>query len=99
MVFYIEYGCSISHEHLIIEADNYECAEQYAEGAARDVYWSYACNCLYEEDYGSCAEEEVNELSYEEMFYDIFWLVELYDDINVTHKEAFKDQEWIPYEV
>lgn len=99
MLFYIEYGCSISQEHLIIETENHECAEQYAEAAAVDVYWSYDCNYLHEEDYDSCTEEEINEFEYEKMIFDIFWLVELYDETNEVHKEAFEEQGRIPYEV
>lgn len=99
MLFYIEYGCSISQEHLIVETKNYERADQYAEAAAIDVYWSYDCNYLHEEDYDSCIEEEINEAEYEEMISDIFWLVELYDETNEVHKEAFEEQGRIPYEV
>ena len=39
MLFYIEYGCSVSHERLIVDADNFEKADEYTERAAQDKYY------------------------------------------------------------
>ena len=99
MLFYIEYGCSISRERLIVDAENYERADQYAEASAQDVYWSYDCNYLSDEDCEEYSEEEANELEYQDMLYDIFWIVEPYDDKNEDHKETMQEQNNIPFEV
>lgn len=104
MLFYIEYGCSVSHERLIIEADNFDKADEYAERAAQDVYYSYDCNYLSDEDYGyfedeGMTEEEISEQEYSDMLNDIYWIVEPYDPKNEDHLEAMKEQDEIPYEV
>ena len=104
MLFYIEYGCSVSHERLIVEADNFDKADEYAERAAQDVYYSYDCNYLSDEDYGcfedgGMTEEEISEQEYSDMLNDIYWVVEPYDLKNEDHLEAMKEQDEIPYEV
>jgi hypothetical protein len=99
MLFYIEYGCSISNEHLVVDADNYDRADQYAEASAQDVYWSYDCNYMCDEDYEDCTEDEVSEIEYQDMLYDIHWLVEPYDETNENHKDAMHEQSGIPFEI
>lgn len=104
MLFYIEYGCSVSHEQLIVEADNFDKADEYAERAAQDVYYSYDCNYLSDEDYEyfedeDMTEEEISEQEYSDMLNDIYWVVEPYDSKNEDHLEAMKEQDEIPYEV
>ena len=99
MLFYIEYGCSISHERLIVDAESYERADQYAEASAQDVYWSYDCNYLCDEDCDNYTEEEISELEYQDMLYDLHWLVEPYDGGNEDHKEALHEQQGVPFEI
>lgn len=104
MLFYIEYGCSVSHEQLIIKADNFEKADEYAERAAQDVYYSYDCNYLDDEDYGyfedeGMAEEEISEQEYSDMLNDIYWVVEPFNEENEEHLDALKEQGGTPYEV
>ena len=99
MLYYIEYGCSISHERLVVDADSYERVDQYAEASAQDVYWSYDCNYMCDEDYEDCTEDEVNELEYQDMLHDIHWLVEPYDEKNENHKDAMHEQNGIPFEI
>ena len=99
MLFYIEYGCSVSHERLIVDAESYDRADQYAEASAQDVYWSYDCNYLSDEDCGNYTEEEINELEYQDMLYDLHWLVEPYDEKNEDHKEVLHEQQEIPFEI
>jgi hypothetical protein len=99
MLFYIEYGCSVSHERLIVDAENYERADQYAEASAQDVYWSYDYNYLNDEDCEGYSEEEASELEYQDMLYDIYWIVESYDDRNEDHKETMQEQGNLPFEV
>ena len=99
MLYYIEYGCSISHERLVVDADSYERADQYAEASAQDVYWSYDCNYMCDEDYEDYTEDEVNELEYQDMLHDIHWLVEPYDEKNEDHKDAMREQNGVPFEI
>lgn len=99
MLFFIEYGCSICHERLIVDADTYERADEYAEQSAQEVYYSYDCNYSSDDDYESYTEEEINEMEYLDMLYDIDWLVEPYDEKNEDHIEALKEQNGVPFEV
>lgn len=99
MLYYIEYGCSVSHERLIVDADSYERADQYAEASAQDVYWSYDCNYMCDEDCEDYTEDEVNELEYQDMLYDIHWLAEPYDEKNEDHKDAMREQNGVPFEI
>ena len=104
MLFYIEYGCSVSHERLIVDADNFEKANEYTERAAQDVYYSYDCNYLSDEDYENfeeegLTEEEISEQEYMDMLNDIDWFVEPWDEKNENHMEALKEQDGKPFEV
>ena len=103
-LFYIKYGCSVSHEQLIIEAETFERADEYAEGAAQDCYYSYDCNypsdedCAYYEEEGM-SEDEISENEYMDMMNDIDWTVEPYDETNEDHIEAMREQNNKPFEV
>lgn len=104
MLFYIEYGCSVSREQLIIKADNFDKADEYAERAAQDVYYSYDCNYLDDEDYGyfedeGMTEDEISEQEYSDMLNDIYWVVEPFDGENEEHLDALKEQGGTSYEV
>lgn len=99
MLFYIKYGCSVSHESLIVDADDYDAADRYAETAAQDVYYSYDCNYPSEEDYDNYSEEEISELEYQDMISDIDWVVEPYNEKNEEHKDAMHEQGGVPFEV
>ena len=103
-LFYIKYGCSISYERLIIEAETVERAEEYAEGAAQDCYYSYDCNYLSDEEYDyyekeRMNEDEISENEYMDMMNNIDWVVEHYDESNEDHVEAMKEQGGVPFEV
>lgn len=104
MLFYINYGCSVSHENLIVDADDFDAADRYAEQAAQDCYYSYDCNYLSDEDYDlyeedGLTEEEISELEYMDMLNDIDWLVEPYDEKNEEHIETFAEQNCVPHEI
>ena len=104
MLFYINYGCSISHEQLIVEAETFEKTDEYAERAAQDVYYSYDCNYPCDEDYNffeeeGLTEEEISEQEYQDMLNDISWTVEVYDEENEEHQDALKEQGGIPFEI
>lgn len=99
MLFYINYGCSICHERLIVDADTHERADEYAEQSAQEVYYSYDCNYPSDDDYENYTEEEISEMEYQDMMYDIDWAVEFYDEKNEDHVEALKEQNGIPFEI
>lgn len=104
MKFYVKYGCSECHETLIVEAESFERADEFAEGAAQDVYYSYDCNYPSDEEYiyyeeEGMTEEEIDESEYMDMMSDIDWVVESYDESNEDHVEAMKEQGGVPFEV
>lgn len=104
MLFYIKYGCSVSHESLIVNADDYKTAYNYAEQAAQDCYYSYSSNCLSDEDYDlyredGLTEEEISDQEYIDMLNDIIWKVEPYDRNNEEHIETMAECGGIPYEI
>lgn len=104
MLFYIRYGCSINHESLIVNADDYDAADRYAEQSAQDIYYSYDCNYPSDEDYDcyeedDLTEEEISEQEYMDMLNDIDWLVEPYDEKNEDHLDIWKEQGGVPFEV
>ena len=103
-LFYIKYGCSVNHEQLIVEAETFERAEEYAEGAAQDCYYSYDCNYPSDEDYAyyeeeGMTEDEISENEYMDMISDIDWIVESYDEFNEYHIEAMEEQCGVPFEI
>lgn len=103
-LFYIKYGCSVNHEQLIIEAETLERAEEYAEGAAQDSYYSYDCNYPSDEDYSyyegeGMTEDEISEEEYMDMMSDIDWIAESYDESNEDHVEAMKEQGGVPFDI
>ena len=103
-LFYIKYGCSVNHEQLIVEAETFERAEEYAESAAQDGYYSYDCNYPSDEDYTyyeeeGITEDEISENEYMDMMSDIDWVVESYDEFNEYHTEAMEEQGGVPFEI
>lgn len=103
MKFYIKYGCSQYHETLIVEAESFERANEFAESSAQDVYYSYDCNYPNEEDYDLCEEEgltedEISEQEYMDMLNDINWIVESFDENNEEHMEALHECR-VPHEI
>jgi hypothetical protein len=99
MLFYTKYGCSVSHESLIVDSDSYERANDWAEASAQDVYYSYDCNYLSDEDYDEYTEEEVSEMEYQDMLNDIDWTVEPFDKDNEEHMDAWNEQGAKPFEI
>lgn len=103
MLFYIKYGCSESHEALIVNADSFERADEYAEQAAQEVYYSYDCNYPSDEEYESyeeegLTEEEIDENQYMDMLNEIDWIVEPFDENNEDHMETMREC-GSPYEI
>lgn len=99
MLFYTKYGCSISHECLVVESDSYERANDWAEASAQDVYYSYDCNYMSEDEYDEYTEEELSEMEYQDMLNDIDWTVEPFDKDNEEHMDAWNEQGAKPFEI
>lgn len=98
-LYLIEYGCSICSEHLVVSADDEECANDFAYQEAQSVYYSYECNEINPEDYPDAIEEELVEIEEEEMEMDIHYFVEPFDDKNDEHIEILKEQNNRPFEI
>lgn len=98
-LYLIEYGCSICSEHLIVSADNEECANDFAYQEAQSVYYSYECNGVDPDDYPGATEEELNEIDTQEMEQDIHYCVELYDPNNEDHQMWMREQNNKPHEI
>lgn len=98
-LYLIEYGCSICSEHLVVSADNEECANDFAYQEAQSVYYSYECNGVDPDDYPGATEEELNEIDTQEMEQDIHYCVELYDPNNEDHQMWMREQNNKPHEI
>ena len=99
-LFYIEYGCSICTEHLIIEAKDIDAANEYAYLEAQNVYWSYDQYSQYEEDeFEGMDEDEIAEMMHQDMEQDIQYFAEIYDAENEDHVVTMREQNYKPFEV
>ena len=98
-LYYIEYGCSISTERLIVSALNETDAENYAYVSAQDIWHSYECNEIDPEDYPDATEEELYDIEAEEMEMDIQYCVEPFDDKNEDHLETLNEQKGVPFKI
>lgn len=98
-LYYIEYGCSICTEHLIVEAKNMSAAYEYAYQEAQNVYYSYDCNYPDEEDCEGMDEDEIAEMMHQDMEQDIQYFVEIYDAENEDHAMTMREQDNKPHEI
>ena len=98
-LFYIEYGCSICLEHLIVEAKDMGTANEYAYLEAQNVYYSYDSNYPDEEDCEGLDEDEIAEMMQQDMEQDIQYLAEPYDPENEDHIETMREQGGKPHEI
>ena len=98
-LFYIEYGCSICMEHLIVEAKNEEAANEYAYLEAQNVYYSYDSNYPDEEDCEGMDEDDIAEMMRQDMEQDIQYLAVPYDPNNEEHAMVMRDQNNKPHEI
>ena len=99
MVFFIKYGCSQTTENLIVEANDYTRAEEYAIQSAQDSYYSYDCNYLNPDEYPEYDEEELNEYEWQDMQEDIYWEVVPFDKNDEEHLECLREQDNVPFSV
>lgn len=82
MLFYVEYGCDCERVEQVVEASSREHAEEWAQTAAFDSYWSFDIQPDPEE-YES--NEEWTEACEEDCENNVFWLVETYSSNNWGH--------------
>ena len=99
-LFYIEYGCSICTEHLIVEAESEDAANEYAYLEAQNIYYSYDCNYPDAEDYeDDMSEDDMAELMQQDMEQDIQYFAEIYDAKNEDHAMTMREQDNKPHEI
>ena len=98
-LYYIEYGCSICTEHLIVEANDMGTANEYAYLEAQNVYYSYDSNYPDTEDCEGMDEDEIAEMMQEDMEQNIHYFAEIYDAENEDHAMTMRDQNNKPHEI
>jgi hypothetical protein len=98
-LFYIEYGCSICTEHLIVEAKSEDAANEYAYLSAQEVYYSYDCNYPDTEDCDGMDEDDIAEMMQQDMEQDIQYFAEIYDAENEDHAMTMHEQNDIPHPI
>jgi hypothetical protein len=87
MLFYIKYGCPLAYETLIVNAENIDQANLYAEQLAQDFYFSREDDYLDSENWENLCEENIEDFELN-MLNDIDWLVEFFDENNNEHLKA-----------
>lgn len=103
-LYYLEYGCSIVTESLIVsisekEPDPDNKLDMFGRESAIESYYSYDCNYPSEEDCEGLSEEEISELMEEEEANDAFWSYEPFDPENFLHQATLKEQDNKPFEI
>ena len=99
-LFYIEYGCSICTEHLIVEAKDIDAANEYAYLEAQNIYYSYDCNYPDVEDYeDNMSEEDMAELMQQDMEQDIHYYAVEYNPEDEEHLMVMREQDNKPHEI
>ena len=98
-LYYIEYGCSICKEHLIVEAKDTGTANEYAYLEAQNVYYSYDSNYPDEEDCEGMDEDEIAEMMHQDMEQDIQYFAEIYDAENEDHAMTMREQDNKPHQI
>ena len=98
-LYYIEYGCSICTEHLIVEAKDMGTANEYAYLEAQNVYYSYDCNYPDAEDCEGMDEDDIAELAHQDMEQDIQYFAEIYDAENEDHAMTMREQDNKPHQI
>ena len=98
-LYYIEYGCSICMEHLIIEAKDMGTANEYAYLEAQNIYYSYDSNYPDEEDCEGMDEDDIAEMMQQDMEQDIQYFAEIYDAENEDHAMTMREQDNKPHQI
>ena len=98
-LYYIEYGCSICTEHLIVGAKDMDAAYEYAYQEAQSIYYSYDYNYPDEEDCEGMDEDEIAEMMHQDMEQDIQYYAVEYDPEDEEHFMVMQDQGGVPHEI
>lgn len=98
-LYYIEYGCSICTEHLIVLAKDKQSAQDYAYQEAQNVYYSYDCNYPNMEECEGMDEDDIAEMSREEMEQDIQYYATEYNSEIEDHAMTMHEQDNEPHEI
>ena len=98
-LYYIEYGCSICTEHLIVEAKDVDAANEYAYLEAQNIYYSYDSNYPDAEDCEEMDEDDIAEMMQEDMEQDIHYLAIVYNPEDEEHIETMREQGNKPHEI
>lgn len=98
-LYYLEYGCSICTEHLIVLAKSLDEANEFAYQEAQNVYYSYDYNYPANEDCEDMDEDDIAEMMQEEMECNISYSAVPYDPKNEDHVAVFTEQENKPFKI
>ena len=98
-LYYIEYGCSICVEHLIVLAKDKQSALDYACQEAQTVYCSYDCNYPDMEECAGMDEDDIAEMFQDEMAQDIQYYAVEYNPENEAHIMTMHEQNSEPHEI
>lgn len=99
-LYLIEYGCSISSEHLVVLAHTIDDANEFAYQEAQNIYYSYDCNYPNAEDYeDDMSEDDMAELMQQDMEQDIHYYAVEYDPEDEEHVMVMHDQGDVPHEI
>lgn len=98
-LYYIEYGCSICTEHLVVLAKDKQSALDYAYQEAQNVYYSYDCNYPDAEDCEGMDEDDIAEMMQEDMEQDIHYFAVEYNPEDEEHVMVMHDQNDKPHEI
>ena len=91
MLFYIEYGCPQSTESLILDADDFNQAYDFAITNAEELFNSYDQSALVGERDEYESDNEYWDVYEDTMNNNIFYSAEEYDEDNDFHKATFDD--------
>lgn len=97
--YFLEYGCSIHRDYLVVSAKDEFEVNRYGCVAAEEEYYSYNCNYLDREDYPDYTDEEFEEAQQEEMENDINWAWDEFDPTNEDHIATLREQDNKPFEI
>ena len=98
-LYYIEYGCSICMEHLIVEAKDMGAATEYAYQEAQNVYYSYDCNYPDMDECEGMDDDDIAEMMQQDMEQDIQYVAEIYDAENEDHAMTLREQDNKPHQI
>ena len=91
MLFYVEYGCSQSTESLILDADDFNQAYDFAMTSAEELFDEYDQSATVGDRDEYESDDEYWDAYDDAMANDIHWVAEEYDEDNDFHKATFDE--------